>query len=172
MPLTNLAIIRNGNNRMRVLCSNNPQRINGHSMTIFRQNRFLNRSSFSSNIPLNNITRLSSSNNNIRKKGIKYSFCNLILASKGNLRSRFQIKWKYVNKSIRFIKPIFITLTIRNQQKFRDLWTPINRSDSSFHLNIRLKNKIICNLISPLLFGCSFLIFLNEKITNHIKFRI
>ena len=52
MPLAYLTIIRNRYDIMSIFSTDNSQGMNGMTMTIFGQGRFLNRCSFGSDIPL------------------------------------------------------------------------------------------------------------------------
>ena len=103
MPLADLAVVGNTNNIVCILCTNDSKRINWMWVTIFCYDTLLNCSWFSTDVPLNDVSWLSCTNNNIWLKWTKHCFCDLILASKRVLRSIFQTEWKDIYQTVRLI---------------------------------------------------------------------
>jgi hypothetical protein len=141
-------------------------------VTIFSENTVQNRCSFGSYVPLDDVTWLSRTYDNVRVVRIEHSFSDFILASQCDFRSLLQIEREDIHQSIRFIIPVFSTFGIGYQKQLRHFWTPVHRSHCSHDLSSWLETKLLGHLLTLLFLVLAILIAISKEVTYDIKLLI
>ena len=85
-------------------------------MSIFSNDTFLDRSRFSSYVPLDYVARLGCANYNIWLEGIKHCLCDFVLASESVFRSALKTQRKDVDDAVGLIVPELTAFAVTHQQ--------------------------------------------------------
>ena len=117
VPLAHLAVIRDTDDVVRVLCSDHAQRIDRVLVTLTRENTVLDRRGLRANIPLYDVTGLRATNDDIRLERVKQSLGDLILARQRDLGTRLQVERENVDEAIRLIVAILTAFAITAQEQ-------------------------------------------------------
>jgi hypothetical protein len=116
VPETQLRIVRNGNNVVRILGSDDFKRVDGVSMAIFREGALLYRCVLLLDVPLYDVTRLGGANYNVGLERIEDGFCYFIVAVESVLWPCLEVRRKDVYHAIRLIVSVFEALAIAHHQ--------------------------------------------------------
>ena len=139
-------------------------------MTVFGHDRVLNGCILGPDVPLHDVARLSTANDDVWLKRIEHGLCNLILAGEGHFGSSFQIQREDVDQAIWLVKSVLRALAVTDQEQLGVSRVPVHRSHHSFDLDVGLEHELMGQLFSLALLRVLILVvFFHEEVSNNVE---